>query len=198
MELTDAIRARRMVRSFSGRPVAAEALDRILAAAALSPTAGNTEGWALVVLQGAGTEPFWAATTSEPWRQRARRWPGLSRAPVVVTVFTNPDRYRQRYGRPDKQASGLATAEWPTPFWYVDAGQVVMTLLLAAIDEDLGAGFLGNFRGEERLTTALGVPGGWHYVGAVLMGEPGGDDPRSASLADRWRRRGTAVHMGRW
>lgn len=187
-----------MVRAFTGRPVPAPALDRVLDAARRAPTAGNTEGWALVVLEGAETAAFWDATTTAEWRRSARRWPGLAAAPVVVAVFTSPDRYRARYGEPDKRASGLAGEPWPVPYWFVDAGQVIMSMLLAATDTGLGACVLGNFRGEEALTDALGVPEGWRYAGAVLLGEPAAGDPPSASLRRPWRQAGSAIHRGRW
>lgn len=199
MEFNDTVCARRMVRSFTGRPVDGQVLDRLLAAARRSPTAGNTEGWALVVLRGADeTGPFWEATTDVAWQQRSRRWPGLTKAPVVVAVFTSPDRYRDRYAEPDKAASGLAGDPWPVPYWFVDVGQVVATLLLAAVDAGLGGCFLGNFRGEEELRAALGVPPGWRYAGAVLLGEPAHDDPRSPSLDRSWRHSDSSVHRGRW
>ena len=41
-----------------------------------------------------------------------------------------------------------------------------MTLLLGAADRGLGAAFLGNFRGEDALRTALGVPAGSSWLGA--------------------------------
>jgi len=77
-------------------------------------------------------------------------------------------------------------------------GGPVMIVLLAAADAGLGACFLGNFRGETALRRALGVPGDRRYVGAVLMGEPGGTDPPSPSLARGRRRRSEVVHRGRW
>ena len=67
-----------------------------------------------------------------------------------------------------------------------------------AVDAGLGAGFLGNFRGEAALSAALGVPGDRRYVGTVLLGEAGGDDPPSASLARGRRRAGETVHWRRW
>jgi nitroreductase len=69
---------------------------------------------------------------------------------------------------------------------------------VAAVDAGLGACFLGNFRGEEDLASALGVPGDRRYLGTVLLGEPGGDDPPSASLARGRRRAEDALHWGSW
>jgi nitroreductase len=225
MELSDAVRGRRMVRSFSGAPVPVAVLDRVLEMACSAPSAGNTGGWDAVVLCGPEeTALFWEATTTADWRARSRRWPGLRRAPVVVALFVDPGAYRARYRQPDKVASGLGgeletradepgadraegarQAEasdradpWPVPYWFVDGGFAVMVMLLAAADAGLGACFLGNFRGETALRRALGVPGDRRYVGAVLLGEPGGADPPSASLARGRRRPSEVVHRGRW
>ena len=103
---------------------------------------------------------------------------------------------------PDKASSGLGPeageAAWPVPYWYVDAGASVMALLLGATDAGLGACFLGNFRGEAQLLDALGVEGTWRFAGAVLLGEPGGDDPPSGSLSLGRPERSRLVHYGKW
>jgi nitroreductase len=201
MEFAEALRRRRMVRSFTGSPVPAAALHGILAASLRAPSAGNTQGWDAVVLEGpAQTAPFWAATTTQDWRDRSSRWPGLERAPVVVALFADPGAYVARYREADKAPSGLGSGPeaWPVPYWFVDAGQVVMALLLAAVDAGLGALFLGNFRGEAALRRSLGVPEDRVYVGAVLVGEPDRDDPPSTS-SGRPRRSPEAVfHRSAW
>src|ERR1700681_2867237 len=108
MELSDAVHRRRMVRSFSPDPVPADVVDGVLELACSAPTAGNTGGWDAVVLVGPEeTAAFWDATTTADWRARSRRWAGLSRAPVVVAMFVDPDAYQARYRQPDKEASGL-------------------------------------------------------------------------------------------
>jgi nitroreductase len=129
---------------------------------------------------------------------------------VVVTLFVDPAAYRARYREPDKVGSGLGDEQlsgpewsdgvdpWPVPYWFVDGGFAVMVMLLAAADVGLGTCFLGNFRGEAALRTALGVPDDRRYVGAVLMGEPGAVDPPSPSLARGRRRPSEVVHRRRW
>jgi len=203
MELSDVLRRRKMVRSFSGRPVPGEVLERVLGTARRAPSAGNTSGWDAVVLEGpAQTEAFWDATTTAGWRARSRRWPGLVLAPVVICVFTDPGAYVDRYGEDDKAASGLGPLSgdgveaWTVPFWFVDAGFAVLLMLLAACDAGLGACFLGNFRGETELAFALGVPRGHRYLGAVLLGEPGVEDPPSRSLTRKRRATSELVHRG--
>jgi nitroreductase len=49
METWDAIRTRRNVRTFDGRPIPLDDLDRIVAAAALAPSSMNEQRWAFVV-----------------------------------------------------------------------------------------------------------------------------------------------------
>jgi len=205
MDVGDAVRARRMVRSFSEQAVPSDLLDHVLRDALRAPTAGNTGGTALVVLVGqAQTARYWEAATTAAWRAGARRFEGLSRAPVVAVALASPEAYVARYREPDKAGGssdiglGISDAHWPVPYWFGDAAFSVMTLLLRATEVGLGASFLGNFRSEGAVLTALGVPAGWRLFGAVALGFPAGDDPRSASL-DR-PRPGVAdrLHYGEW
>ncbi len=202
MEFTEVLRRRKMVRSFSGRPVPRPILDGLLDTALRTPSAGNTGGWDAVVLEGpAETALLWEATTTPQWRAGSRRWPGLEKAPVAVVLFAHPGAYAERYAEPDKQTSGLddrSGDSWPVPYWFVDTGFAALLLLVGAIDAGLGACFLGNFRGEEALASALGVPPDRRYLGTVLIGEPGGDDPPSASLARGRRRAEDVVHWRHW
>ncbi len=194
-----------MVRSFSDRPVPSGTVDRLLGDALRAPTAGNTGGTAWVVLEGPDeTRRYWSTATTSDWRARSRRWPGLSRAPVVTLSLASPATYVARYAEPDKARSssdiGLGTSEanWPVPFWFADAAFAVMTLLLGATSEGLGACFLGNFRSEDAILGILGVPAGWRLFGAVALGYPEGDDPRSASLDRRPATTVRRLHYGRW
>jgi nitroreductase len=207
MDVTEAIRGRRMVRSFRPDPVPPAVVDRLLDGALRAPTAGNSRGVAWIVLEGPEqTSPYWDATTTAPWRASSRRWPGLSRAPVVALALASPHRYVERYGSDDKRRSGLGppvaggggAAAWPVPYWFGDAAFSAMSLLLGAVDEGLGACFLGNFRGETALLELLGVPTGWRLFGSVLIGHPAEDDHRSASLDRPNPTRANGIHRGRW
>jgi nitroreductase len=214
MDFHEVLRRRRMVRAFDPRPVSPDLLGQVLGVLPRTPTAGNTEGLAVLALEGPEqTRAYWSATTTEDWRSRSRRWPGLSAAPVILLVLTSPERYLERYAEPDKVASGLGGApsgpgedpleRWPVPYWFVDAGQAIFGLLLAAVDAGLGACLLGTFRGEATLRQALGVPPTWRVAGAVLLGWPAGTEARSASLDRPWRHQARLdhnrlVHRGRW
>ncbi len=200
MEVTEAVRRRRMVRSFDPGPVEAGLVDRLLDDALRAPTAGNAGATSWLVLdRPADRDLYWDRTTTADWRARSRRWPGLSRAPVVVLSLTSETAYRRRYAEADKAGSGLGDprTDWPVPYWFADAGCAVMTLLLLAAEAGLGAGLLGNFRGEAALKDALGIPPEQRLFATVLLGRPDGADHRSASLARPADRR-HRVHHGRW
>ncbi len=216
MELDEAVRRRRMVRSFADRPLPAGLADRLVLSTLRAPSAGNTRGTAWVLLEGPEeTARYWLAATTSDWRASARRWPGLSRAPVVAVSLASPDAYLARYAEDDKAASGLGTAPsaasdrtgaaagstgtlWTVPYWFADAAFCVHTLLLEATAEGLGACFLGNFRGEDAVLDALGIPAGWRLFGAVVLGHPDGDDHPSPSLRRDAPAPASRVHHGRW
>ena len=201
MELTEAIRRRRMVRSFDGRPVPPADVDRLIDLARRAPSAGNTQACEFVVLEGAATARLWDVTLPPGPRRAAFRWQGLLDAPVVVVPVVSAAAYVDRYAEDDKAGTGLGAGEaaWPVPYWWVDAGMAVHGLLLAAVDAGLGALFYGLFDNETAALAALGVPAGWRAVGAVALGWPSPDDDRPGRSADRARPPlATVVHRGGW
>ncbi len=199
MELTEAIARRHMTRNFTGRALDDGVVDALLADALRAPSAGNSQGREFVVLEGpAETDRYWQAATDESWRASSRRYPGLSRAPVIILPFADPDAYTARYDEEDKARPDGGTVEWVIPFWYVDAAFAIMHLLLGAADQGVGAAFLGNFRGEGRLAESLGIPRRLRWLGAVLLGEPAEPDPPSSSVRRARRTLEDSVHRGRW
>jgi nitroreductase len=200
MEFRDAVRRRRMVRSFTAEPVDPDLVDRLLADALRSPSAGNSQGRELLVLEGpTQTSRFWDVTLP-PERRPTFAWPGLLEAPVLVIPLADPTRYVERYAEPDKASTGLGAGEaaWPVPYWTVDTAFATMTLLHAVVDAGLGALFFGIFRNERELMASLGVPAHLRPIGAVAIGHPS-DDQRAGRSAARPRRpAGEVIHHGSW
>jgi len=141
MELADAVRGRKMVRSFTGDPLPDDVLESILAAACQAPSAGNTGGWDAVVLVGSGqTAAFWNATTTEDWRRRSRRWPALSKAAAVVALFVDPEAYPARYRQPDKRSAGGVAGGGVAGGGVAGGGVAGEDVGVGVAGEDLGAG----------------------------------------------------------
>ena len=60
MEFTEVIKRRKMVRAFTGEPLAPGTADRLLKAAERAPSAGFSQGYSFLVLEGAGQcAPLW-------------------------------------------------------------------------------------------------------------------------------------------
>jgi nitroreductase len=196
MEFRRVVRRRRMVRSFEDRPVSPAVLDRILETALHAPSAGFAQGLELVVLDDRDSVREFHRIT-DPWR---RKQPGHKPPPVVVLPLSHKDAYLERYSRPDKENLGMHEERaWPVAYWDLDAAMAAMLLLLAAVDEGIGAWFFGIFHGERELLTWLGVPEGLRPIGAIALGYPAEDDGVAGSAATIPRRAfGDVVHRGRW
>ncbi len=199
MEFEHAVRGRRMVRSFTGEPVAPAVVDEICDLARRAPTAGNTAAVEFLVLEGDATAAYWDVTLPAPQRD-GFAWPGLLAAPVLVVVWGDPDAYVSRYREPDKAHTGLGADEeaWPVPYWFVDGGAAVMTMLLAARDRGLGASFFGMFDHEDAVRHRFGVPPGRRGVGTVAIGHRAGDDRPSRSAGRDRPALDEVIHRGQW
>lgn len=194
------VRRRRMCRSFRPDGVPPHLIDELVELAARAPSAGKTQGWHLVVLEGEQTERFWQHAF--PVARRAGfTWPALFDAPVIALPFADADAYVARYAETDKAATGLGESPdaWPTPYWTIDASMAVMTLLLAATDAGLGAFFFAVFNGEAEVRAELGVPDGLQLLGAIALGWPADSDDRSGLSAARPRRPAAQIiHRNGW
>ncbi len=197
-----------MTRAFRNDPLESGTIERLVDLASRAPSAGKTQGWHLVVLEGDDTARFWDITLPDE-RRATFRWQRLLDAPVIALPFADPDAYVARYAEPDKAATGLgeSTDAWTTPYWTVDASMALMTLLLAAEDEGLGALLFGVFRGEAELRAELDVPPHLELLGAVALGHPADVGPTPERRSDagagrsatrRRRPPSEIVHRGRF
>lgn len=207
MEFQEVVRRRRMVRTYTDAPVGRAAVDRMLANALRSPSAGFSQGWGFLVLDTPDDVAlFWRTTAPDGPPSRWLR--SMSVAPVVVVPHADPAAYRERYAAPDKRpragrdvGTGHGDARpWPVPYWYVDAGMASLLLLQSAVDEGLGACFFGiPAERTAAYRAAFGVPDHLEPVGAVTVGHPAAVETLPGSPARRRRRPPEeVVHRGRW
>jgi nitroreductase len=197
MEFTEVLRKRKMVRTFDPDPLDPGAVERILAAGARAPSAGYAQGFAFLAFDGPEeTARFWDAASSGP------EWPnpGLRAAPLVVVPLAGKDVYLTRYAEDDKGWTDRDEGRWPVPYWLVDTSFASMLVLLAAVDEGLGALFFGlDADGYARLRAAVGIPDPWTPIGALAIGRPAAADPVRSSAHTRPRRElAELVHRGGW
>jgi nitroreductase len=185
-----------MVRNYREEPVPDEVLDRVAAAALRAPSAGNSQAIAAVVVTDPETRREIAALADEPSYVEAGFDPWISRAPAHIVVTVSEKVYRDRYAEPDKLGPDGEQIEWPVPYWWIDAGAAMMAVLLAAVDEGLGAGFLGVHSMTD-LARLLNLPEHYHPIGVITVGHPA-PDRRSRSLDRPKRTPVDVIRRDRW
>lgn len=188
-----------MVRAFEDRPLPPGALDLLLENALHAPSAGFTQGWAFVVLEGREqTSALWDVSFPTPELRAEFGHAGLFNAPAVILALSHKQAYLDRYAEPDKGVVDKAESFWPAPYWDIDTGMASLLMLLTAVDLGLGALFFG-FPAPRvaAVCSAFGVPPGYSLIGAVAVGWRAPDTP-SPSLKRGRRPLPSVVHRGRW
>jgi nitroreductase len=101
VEFTEVIKRRRMVRSFTGEPLAPGVTERLLRAANRAPSAGFSQGYSFLVLESEEQRaPLWQlmheAEISDGSTADANpdEIPALSRAPLAGPVLVHRHRVR--------------------------------------------------------------------------------------------------------
>ncbi|MGN6792594.1 MAG: nitroreductase family protein [Streptosporangiaceae bacterium] len=201
MEFGEVIRKRRMVRAFSSDPVDPGVAERLVTAANRAPSAGFSQGYALLVLsQPDQLRPFWELLTSDERPSGAPDFDPVTNAPLVIVPMSCKDIYLDWYAQHDKGWTDRDESRWPVPYWDIDTGFMALLMLLAAVDEGLGALFFGIPPAHiPRMRAEFGVPEAYLPIGAVAVGHPDPErDKGGSSRVIKRRRLDELVHYGRW
>jgi nitroreductase len=198
MEFETVLRSRRMVRSFEDRALPPEIVDRILRNAQRAPSAGFSQGWAFLVLEGPDqVRPYWDAVGPED--VAAFRFPDLLRAPLLVVCLSNKSAYLDRYAEPDKGWKDRSEARWSAPYWDIDTGMAALLMLLTAVDAGLGGLFFGIPAAKmDRFRERFGVPPELHPIGTVAVGYAKTPEPQGVSRGRGRRPSSEVIHRGHW
>ena len=202
MSLTyrELLRRRRVTRDYLPEPVDPDALERIVSVIRRAPSAGYAQGQRLVVI------------TSEERRQQLGEVlkggnyddPGFARwmktAPVHIAVCTIEDDYHRRYLQPERLIDGREI-DWPTPYWWIDAGGVAVLLFMAALNEGLAAGiYQAPPKYMDAFRSFLGVPDNVEVASVVTVGHAAPPQEPDRSSRVTWPRKplDQLVHRERW
>jgi nitroreductase len=162
MELMEAIKKRRSVRTYQSREISDETLNKILEAARLAPSASNRQPWKFIVVR----DP----KKRQELAKASRNQLFVGEAPVVIAgVALDPDRVMR----------------CEVPAYAVDLSIALTHITLAAADEGLGTCWIGAFSQEET-KKILGVPDAHKIVGLMPLGYPADSSGRTTrkSLKD--------------
>lgn len=147
MDLFEAIRGRRSIRSFMDRPVEEEKLSAVLEAGRLAPSARNLQDWRFVVVRDPATRKRLA--------EAARNQEFVGQAPVVIAACGTSD----------------MVMTCGQPACVLDVTIAVDHMTLAAVAEGLGTCWIGAFY-EDKVKEVLGIPEQIRVVALLLLGYP--------------------------
>jgi FMN reductase [NAD(P)H] len=185
MDFEQVVMKRRAVRRFEEGGVDREVIDRIARLAQRVPSAGFSQGQRLVVV----TEPDQRREVAriygeDEYEPMFGRW--ISECAAQFIPCVSEAIYHRRYQEPDKIDEDSGEIEWPIPYWWVDIGATMQNVMLAAVNEGLGCGFVGaDAAGIAELKTYLGIPEEFEPIGVMPVGRPIAD-VRSPSLKRGW------------
>ena len=193
MEFDKVVAKRKMVRSFLPKKIPSHQVDKILKTMLKSPSAGFSQGIELLAI----TEQETRDTFFSKWKQNSDKWPGTKNASLIIIVLANKMIYLKRYAAPDKGFTDMQESNWPTPYWFVDGGMSTLLGLLAVVNEELAAVFVG-IDDIPSVKKSYKIPQDYHPIGALLVGFPQKDDPPSSSLKRGRRALQEVIHYNFW
>ena len=190
-----------MHRAFLPDPIPREQIERIAHTIRRAPSGGFSQGQSIVVVTEDETRAAIArAFGDEHYSPGGRNY--IADAPVHMVISANESQYHARYNEPDKlKATGGVEVTWPVPYWFVDAGALMMLVLLAALDEGLVGAFIGHPDQKRIFDELLGLPEEVVPIGLALIGKPAPDplaERGTSRLAERRRDLGDVVRWERW
>jgi nitroreductase len=170
LDVFDAIRSRRSIRSYQNKPVEEEKLAKILEAARLAPSAVNLQPISYIVVKDKAAKELLSQAYSRIW---------FAQAPLIIVACATPEK---AWKRSDGEE-----------FWKIDAAISLQTFVLAATAEGLGTCWIGAFD-EKKAKEALGIPENVRVVAMTPLGYPAETKPpvtERKSISD-------IVHRDKW
>ena len=189
---------RRMHRAFLPDPLPEEQIERIAGVIRRAPSGGFSQGSSIVVItDDSKRREIASAFGDEHYSPHGRNY--IADAPVHMVISANESLYHARYNEADKlDATGGVEVTWPVPYWFVDAGALMMLVLAAAIDEGLASAFIGHPDQKRIFDELLGLPAEVVPIGLALIGRPGDDPPTGSRMKERQRPKEALIHLQEW
>lgn len=121
----NSILTRRSIRKYEDKPVEKEKIEKLLRAAMQAPSAGNQQPWEFIVLQ--DKENLKKLSLMSPYSKL------IENAPTAIVLLANEERMK-----------------FPS-IWQQDMGAAAENILLEAVEQGLGAVWLGVAPIEDRV-----------------------------------------------
>ena len=153
MDFDEVVKKRKMVREYQqDKQVSASIINKLLKNAHRSPSAGHTQVQEFIVI----IDPI----TKRKLCEASLRQSQVEDASVLIVVCSNTSRSVNRYG---KRGTGFYSV--------IDGAFASMIILLSAVNEGIGASFVGAFE-DNKVSRILGLPVHVKPIGIIALGYP--------------------------
>ena len=153
MDFDEVVRKRKMIREYQqDSQIPTEIINKLLKNAHRSPSAGHTQVQEYIVV----IDPI----TKKKLCQASLGQSQVEDASVLIIVCANTSRSVRRYGKRGTDFYSI-----------IDGAFTSMIILLSAVNEGIGASFIGAFE-DNRIVKILGLPVHVKPIGIIALGYP--------------------------
>jgi nitroreductase len=153
MDFERVVKKRKMIREYQqDRQIPIEVINKLLKNAHSSPSAGHTQVQEYIVV----IDPITKRKLCEASLGQSQ----VENASVLIVVCSNTTRSVNRYGKRGTEFYSV-----------IDGAFASMMILLSAVNEGIGASFVGAFE-DNRVMKILGLPVHVKPIGIIALGYP--------------------------
>jgi nitroreductase len=153
MEFDEVVKKRKMIREYQqDRQIPTDIINKLLRNAQRSPSAGHTQVQEFIIV----LDPVTKRKLCEASLGQRQ----VEDAPVLIVVCSNTSRSVNRYRKRGTDFYSI-----------IDGAFASMIILLSAINEGIGASFVGAFE-DNKVTKILGLPVHVKPIGIIALGYP--------------------------
>lgn len=153
MEFDQTVRKRKMVRQYkANKPIPDSIIAKLMENAHTAPSAGHTQVQEYVIVKD--------STIRLNLAEAALGQESVSGASLLIVVCSNTSRSIGRYGKRGKDFYSV-----------IDGAFASMIILLSAVNEGIGACFVGAFE-DDKVSKILGLPDHVKPIGIISLGYP--------------------------
>ena len=155
-EFDDIIKKRKMIRLYiQDKPIPQQIVDKLITNAHRAPSAGHTQVQEFIIVQ----DPLIKKKLGEAALNQEQVYD----APLSIVVCANTSRSVNRYGKRGREFYSI-----------IDGAFASMLILLTAVNEGIGACFVGAFL-DEKVSEILELPEYVKPIGIIALGFPAED-----------------------
>jgi nitroreductase len=173
MEFEDVVRKRKMIRKYLSNKIPDRIISKLIKNASRAPSAGHTQVQEFIIIR----DPI----IKKKLRLASVNQKFIEDAPLLIVVCSNTSRSVGRYGQRGRDFYSI-----------IDGAFASMLILLTAVNERIGAGFVGAFE-DDKIARILELPEYVKPVGIIALGYPDESPAKMERIENE-----QLVHYERW